>query len=296
MWLIIKTVLRFRKPDVHNLIIGFALLSISLSWFFLVTGYLATNGDGVMTYRYKNFMYDGSSSLITVIKSVFLCPMKVIYECIDTAKLYFIAITLLPLLGLPLITRRYERYILLIPYILVNLMSDYPYQHAIFAQYTFGTNAFLMYMTVVNLSELKINRHRIFILVAATVVNAVCFFNIIVPISIRYPMRANQHYEYYQNIRDTLDLIPADASVTASTYYTTHLSQREVLYDIFYCSQEHLLETDYVVLNLSDYDEYRKFETYHRANGLTNLVKLLEDNGYTEYISLNHVLVIYHKK
>ncbi|WP_405379411.1 DUF2079 domain-containing protein, partial [Phascolarctobacterium sp.] len=41
LWLIVKTVLRFKKLDVQNFITGIALLAISLGWFFLVTGYLA---------------------------------------------------------------------------------------------------------------------------------------------------------------------------------------------------------------------------------------------------------------
>ena len=295
LWLIVKTVLRSKKMDKQNLATGIILLAVSLGWFFFVTGYLSKSGDGVMTYRYNNFMYDGSSSLITVIKSVILNPMKAVYECVDTEKLYFIAMTLLPLLGLPLLTRRYERYILLIPYILVNLMSDYQYQHDIFFQYTFGSNAFLVYLTVVNLADLKINWQRVFALVAATIVSAVCFGIVVVPKAMNYPAQAIQYYDYYQNIRDTLDTIPDGASVTATTFYTTHLSQREVLYDVRYCSQEHLLETEYVVLKLSASSDYKKYATGGKDNGFENLVTLLKKNGYSEYTSLDNVLVIYHK-
>ena len=295
LWLIVKTVLRFKKLDVQNLVTGIILLAISLGWFFLVTGYLAESGDGVMTYRYKNFMYDGSSSLITVVKSVILNPMKALYECVDAEKLYFIAMTLLPLLGLPLLTRRYERYILLIPYILVNLMSDYQYQHDIFFQYTFGSTAFLVYLAVINLADLKINWQRIFALIAATIVSAVCFGIVVVPKAIHYPVQAIQYQEYYQNIHDALDTIPDGASVTATTFYTTYLSQREILYDVRYCSREHLLGTEYVVLNLSANSDYKKYATGGKDNGFENLVKLLEDNGYSEYTSLNNVLIIYQK-
>ena len=294
LWLITKTVLRFKKLDVQNLITGIVLLAISLGWFFLVTGYLAKSGDGVMTYRYNNFMYDGSSSLITVIKSVILNPMKAVYECVDAEKLYFIAMTLLPLLGLPLLTRRYERYILLIPYILVNLMSDYQYQHDIFFQYTFGSNAFLVYLTVVNLADLKINWQRIFALVAATIVSAACFGTVVVPKAMNYPEQAIQYYDYYQNIRDTLDTIPDSASVTATTFYTTHLSQRKVLYDVRYCSQEHLLETEYVVLKLSADSDFKKYAT-DGNNGYENLINLLKDNGYELCGTLQNVLSIYRK-
>lgn len=295
LWLTVKTLLRCKKLDTQNLVTGTVMLAASLGWFFLVTGYLTKNGDGIMTYRYQNFMYDGSSSLITVIQSVILNPMKAVYECVDTEKLYFIAMTLLPLLGLPLLTRRYERYILLIPYVLVNLMSDYQYQHDIFFQYTFGSNAFLIYLTVVNLADWKIHWQRSFAVIAAAVVSAVCFAVVVVPKAIYYPVQAIQYYGYYQNIRDTLDTIPAGASVTAATFYTTHLSQRETLYDVRYCSQEHLLETEYVVLNLSSDSDYKKYATGSKDNGFDNLVKLLEKNGYTEYESLDNVLVIYRK-
>lgn len=295
LWLTVKTVLRFPKLDRQNLVTGVLLLTISLGWFFLVTGYLAKNGDGVMTYRYNNFYYDGSSSLFTVIKSVILCPMKVICECVDTEKLSFLALTLLPLLGLPLLTRRYERYILLIPYVLVNLMSDYPYQHDIFFQYSFGSTAFLVYLTVVNLADLKMERKRLIALWAAFAVSAACFAGVIIPQAVRYPVLAAQYHGYYQNIRDILDTIPDDASVAATTFYTTHLSERETLYDIRYCSREHLLEAEYVVLKLSESGDYRQYATGGAENGLENVMKLLQSHGYTQYRVLDNVLVIYRK-
>ena len=132
-------------------------------------------------------MYDGSSSLLTVIKSVILSPMKAVYECVDTEKLYFIAMTLLPFLGLPLLTRRYERYILLIPYILVNLMSDYQYQHDIFFQYTFGSTAFLVYLSVVNLADIRITWQRVTVLAAALIVTMASFYKVVAPRPIHEP-------------------------------------------------------------------------------------------------------------
>lgn len=295
VWLIVKTVLRLKKPDLQNLITGIALLMISVGWFLLVTGYLAEFGDGVMTGRYNNFMYDGSSSLIMVIKSVVINPMKAIYECVDKEKLYFIAMTLLPLVGFPLLTRKYERYILLIPYILVNLMSDYPYQHDIFYQYTFGSTAFLMYMTVINLADCKLNWKRTSALIVAAIISIEAFAITVVPKAIKYPIQAIEYHEYYQNIRDVLNAIPDDASVTATGFLTTHLSQREILYDVRYCSKEHLLETEYVALDISENNSYKKYATDGKNNGYENLIELLKDNGYLEYESFKDVLVIWHK-
>ena len=296
LWLIVKTVLRFRKQDAGNLITGIAMLGISLGWFFLVTGFLAKSGDGVMTYRYSNFLYDGSSSLFTVIKSVILSPMKAVYECADPEKLQFIALTLLPLLGLPLLTRRYERYILLIPYLLVNLMSDYSYQHNIFFQYTFGSAAFLVYLTVVNLADIKMDWKRLTVLSAAAAVSLVCFCKVVVPKAVSYPVRAVRYYDYYQNIRDTLSEIPEGASVTASTFYTTFLSQRERLYDVRYSSPQHLLETQYVVLHVSADGDCKQYAQSGENDGFENLVRLLEENGYVRYKSIEGILVIYRKE
>lgn len=278
LWLTVRTLLRSGKRDSKNLVTGIVLLLISLAYFFGVTEYLARSGDGVMTYRYNNFLYDGSASLVTVIKAVILNPMKAIYECVDPEKLEYLARTMLPLLGLPLLTRRYERYLLLIPYVLVNLMSDYSYQHSIFFQYSFGSGAFLIYLTVVNLKDLDANWQPL-LLAGALTVSAVCFGMTIVPTAAKYPIAAIQNYGHYQQIRDTLSRIPEDAPVAASTFYTTFLSRREVLYDVGYASKEHILEARYAVLDADDE------ETAY----------LLTSHGYTVFDTVEDVLVIYRK-
>lgn len=289
LWLIVRSLVRFSKRGGVELLTGIGLLAVSLGWFLAVTGYLAKSGDGVMTYRYENFMYDGSGSLITVLKSVVMNPMKALFECVDTEKLRFIAMTLLPLLGLPFFTRRYERFILLIPYLLINLMSDYTYQHDLFFQYSFGSTAFLLYLTAVNLSELKWERLRLPALLSAAFVSALCFSLTVIPRAAPYPENALIYRGYYGSIRDALDTVPEDASVSATTFLTSYLSRRETLYDVRYCSREHLLETEYVVLKVSSTGDYTRY------NGYDNLVKILEDNGYSQWSSLGDILVIYRK-
>ena len=294
LYLAIKSLLRRKKPDILQLITGGALLLVSVGWFLAVTGYLAEHGDGVMTYRYDNFIYDGSGSLLTVVKAVLMHPMKALYECFDPEKLRFNTLMLLPLLGLPLITRRYERYILLIPYVLINLMSDYQYQHNIFFQYTFGSTAFLIYLTAANLSDIKENKMRVAAMGLAVLIAGGCFFANVVPRVKQYRETANKYEAYYDSVREALDTVPEDASVATTTFYTTYLSQRDVIYDIRYCSREHLLEAEYVVLNRSSTD-YQKYAAYGQENGFDNIVKLLEKNGYSQHYTLENILVIYKK-
>lgn len=276
-----------RQEGWKPLLTGVALLGVSVAWFFLVTGYLAEQGDGVMTYRYDNFIYDGSSSLVTVIKAVLMNPLKAVYECVDPQKLPFIGLTLGPLLGLPLLTRRYERYLLLIPYVLVNLMSDYQYQHNIMFQYTFGSTACLLYLTVVNLADLKLHWQRMIPLVLAAVISFSCFYKAIVPTASWYIRDSIQSAQRDQTIRDALDTIPQDASVTASTYLTTHLSNRKTLYDVGYTTRSHLMDSEYVALDLASKYGYDKY------GGIEKLRHLLENAGYRIYEEIENTLVIY---
>ena len=282
------------KENRRQLLTGSVMLIISLVWFLAVTWYLSSVGDGVMTYRYSNFMYGESTSLLSVVKTVILCPMKAIFECLDTEKLKFIGLTLLPLLGTPFLTRKYERFILLIPYILVNLMSDYQYQHDIFFQYTYGATACLFYVTAVNIADFKLSLTKHGVLLAALVTSAACFISVVVPKATPYPRYYKENRLHYTQIRNVLDIIPADASVCATTFYTTYLSQRDVVYDVRYATTEHLLDCEYVVLTTTNESCYKSYAE-SGENGLLNLTSLLERNGYSLVAQLEGTLVIYNK-
>ena len=292
LYLILRAILH---PNKKELFTGLILFISALLYFFAVTDFLARCGDGVMTNRYQNIMPPDSDSLWNVVKTALFHPMRLIYECSDPEKQRFVLLTLCPLLGLPLLTRRYERLILLIPYILVNLIPDYVYQHDIFFQYTFGSAACLFYLTAVNLADLKPQWLRASALAAAVTVSAVCFSMTVLPKAIYYPTQYVRQAASYQNIRETLAAIPADASVTANTFYTTFFSQRDILYDLGYASKKHLLETEYVVINLSAIDDFQKFASPGRQNGYGRLLQLLLQNGYEEYAALDNVLVIFRK-
>lgn len=268
-----------------NLTAGACLLAGSVAYFLAVTGYLAQSGDGVMTGRYKNFMFDGSDSLFTVIKAVVLCPAKAVYECVDPEKLQFIGLTMGVLLGLPLMTRRYERYILLIPYILVNLMSDYQYQHSIFFQYTYGATACLFYLALINLSELKLDKR--YVLGVMIIVAGLCFWLNIVPKASLYPRYCQVYAETYAQRREALALVPDDASVAATTFYTAPLWNRETLYDVKYADTAHVLGCEYVVLNPKETTSFKKYESAE------TFIALLESNGYTLLAELEGQVLIY---
>ena len=284
----------FLHKDKWGKLAGGVLMLGAIAWFLIATAYLSIHGDGVMNYRYENFIYDGSNSLTTVIKAVLLCPMKAVFECVDAEKLQFIGLTMIPLVGLPLMTRRYERFILLIPYLLVNLMSDYPYQHDIMFQYVFGPAACLFYLVVVNLADLKTEWKQTVILGIALSISFSCFYELILPKAKQYFSYCREFAAYYDDQRALLDTIPQDASTAATTYYTTYLSDRSQLYDVYYSTPEHILSCEYVAIKVTDAHSFHNYEV-DGANGKENFVTMLLENGYHLESRLDGVTEIYRK-
>ena len=292
LWLLLSGVLHRRK---WALTTGALLLVSSVAYFLGVTSYLANSGDGVMTYRYSNFIYDGSSSLVTVIKAVLLSPMKAVFECVDKEKLEFISLTLMPLVLLPLLTRRYERFILLIPYILVNLMSDYRYQHDVFFQYTYGSTACLFYLVTVNLADLKDGKKRAVALILALGISAGCFWGQIIPEAQKYPEYCKTYAAHYDKVRAALDVVPEDASVAATTYYTTYLSRRDTLYDIRYSSMEHILSCEYIALGVKSTYSYKPYAV-NGEQGYENFRDRILAEGYEKIAEYTGQVEIYKRK
>lgn len=293
LWLLLKGILR--KGSKWELVTGSVMLVLAVAYFFAVTAYLANSGDGVMTYRYNNFIYDGSSSLLAVVKAVLLSPMKAIFECADKEKVEFLALTVLPLAGIPLVTRRYERLVLLIPYILVNLMSDYKYQHDIFFQYTYGATACLFYLVVVNLADMKAWRLRMLLVVLALCIGAVTFYTNIQPKATQYPEQCETYESYYDKLREVLDTVPDGASVAATTFYTTYLSQRDVLYDVRYASEEHVFSCEYMALSVTDQNSYKPYAV-NGEKGYENFRDKILSRGYVKIAEYPGRLEIYRKE
>ncbi len=285
LWLCMQSLTGVKK-DPASLLTGIFLMGVAILWFLWVTNYLQKSGQGVMTYRYSNLIYDGSGSLLTVMKAVLLCPIKALFECVDTQKLSFLGFSL-PLLCLGLITRRYERLILLIPFLLINLMSDYRYQHDIFFQYTFGSTACLIYLAVRNLADLRPFRVRGWVLATALALSCTLFTYKVLPKALYYPRLYQAYHAYYDGISQALQTVPQNASVTASTFYTAPLSQRAVIYDVDYASRDHMLSSEYIVINPSAaFSKYGGFDALH---------SMLIQEGYTLELEYGSALKIYRR-
>lgn len=302
LYVFLHGILREGEDSRWEKVSGAALFIGAVIWFTSAMHYLIKFGNGAMAFHYQNLMFSGSGRLSDIIICAVILPFKVLYESVDAEKIKFIAFMLIPLLVLPFITRKYERYILFIPLFLINLMPDYTYQHSIYFQYSFGTTAFLIYLSLLNLQDFKIRkktREKIWkngLLGGALIISIVLFAGTVGEKGVMYVSAYNNDVGRYAHIRKALSEIPDKASVASYGFYTTELSKRDILYDVCYCSEKHLLSSDYVVLDLQipfGYEKYSKDQD--QTNGLSGLVGILEKNDYAPANICEDKVIIYHR-
>ncbi|MDO5403197.1 MAG: DUF2079 domain-containing protein [Eubacteriales bacterium] len=225
---------------------GFLVLAGALVYFSFTTVLLAAIGDGVMSFRFNNMILEENGNMLSIIKTVIMHPAYVLTQVFKQEKMEFMLQVLCPLLFMPLFSKKWYRFILLGPFVLFNLMSDYQYFHSIFFQYAFGSGTLLIYLTILNVSDMdeKIRNRVIPMLAAASVM----FFSSVMWIKTNvikeYFKGDNQ--ETYAIIREGLDTIPDDASVIATTFLCPALSQHDKLYELYYTDEE----AEYIALDL----------------------------------------------
>ncbi len=276
--LIFGLYLLFSRKDYRT---GFLLIIGALLYFTVAISILQHFGTGAMFGRYVEIFHpkeSGGGFFATLLRTpgFFLERLVSVTENIKEKPLYLLQI-LLPF-GLVLWRPgKYSRFLLLLPFV-VNLLSNSQYQYDIGFQYGFATLAFCFYLFVQNFSEQSPSRQRnqlLFGIVAACLLYSM----IIVPKIELYIGRYVSEAERYTRMEETLDKIPDDASVIASTMLLPHLAQRDIVYEDFYHKEP---DTDYVALDMRN--SQSDFSTTYRDICL--------EKGYKIFVSTDDVLIL----
>lgn len=212
----------------------------SILYFIGVTRYLSALGDGVMMYRYNNYLFDGDSPM-SIISAVVTNPVYVIGQIATADKIKFILLSLMPLGFLPLMTKDYRRFILMLPWILINLMPNYGYQYDMRYQYCFGTGALLIYMAVINYSDKKPAKMLLYGVCCALIM-CVCV-NLD---HLGYIGSFNRSADRRDQIDYAVSLVPKDSSVAATAFLVADFSDHDILYELERTDKE----AEYYVLDL----------------------------------------------
>jgi len=234
---------------------GGGVLTMGILYFLGVSAYLEAFGQGIMAWRYSDYSADGG--LVSVILTVIRHPGIVLHHIADGEKLKYIFQTLAPLCFLPFMTVKPSRLILLGPYILINLMPSYQYQHDIYFQYNYGTFAFLMLAVVLNLADFEPKKRRValpcalmasLILFSGTTYTAKHYY--FASYAISEPLR--------EKMEQAIDIIPEDASLASSTFILAHVAYRSEIYPM---NTVHLDKCEYAIVDLR-YGREIKNNTY----------------------------------
>ncbi len=271
----------FAKKDFKT---GIALAALALAYFGGATYILKNYGTGIMSNRFES-MIDGDEGLFGIIKTVFTNPGYTVKQIFNTQEpspkklIYFLQL-LTPLALIPFITKKPLKLILVLP-ILLNLLTDYPYQYEISFQYGFGLMSLLLYLCVLNLEEMN-EKKRDFACVTAAGLATIMFFTLIIPKFATQASMYNDNSQMYEEMNEVLDTIPEDAKVAASTFLIPYLSERTEIYETYYTTQT---DFDYVVFDMRD--AYKE-ESLKKA-------KEYEKKGYKLYDNSSQYVHIYKK-
>lgn len=243
--------------------------------------YINRFGDGAMINRFDNFISDKRLGLVSMFKTVLVNPAYVLSQIAVGDKILFLLEMLLPLAFLPLMTGKWQRWTLLIPFVLINLMSNYEYQHSIFFQYTYGSGALLFYLALINFRDLKLPR-RFSVKPQLLICGLACALAITGTVAAsksKYIGLYARHRGEAAQARELLSGIPKDAAVRASTFFVPQLSMRD---EIYLLDSAH--PADYAVVDLRG--NYEK--------NLDETLKALRQAGFEETGRVDGYVAVFH--
>ena len=210
-----------------------------------------------MINRFDNFISDKRLGLASMFKTILVNPAYVLSQIAVKDKIMFFLEMLLPLGFLPLMTKDWQKWTLLIPFVLINLMSNYIYQHSIYFQYTYGSGALLIYLALVNFRDIKNapgRRRKGGDGYDGRLPATVCAWGLLCGLVLmggvmysksKYAVLYHRHHEEAAQARTLLDQIPPDASVKSSTFFLPQLSMRD---EVYLLTSSH--PADYMVVDL----------------------------------------------
>ncbi|MBQ5590280.1 MAG: DUF2079 domain-containing protein [Clostridia bacterium] len=155
---------------------GCITLLCAVGYFFVamsVKPLFGTLTDMQFVHRYSNYAIDGQSSLINIVKTIVLNFGYTMSQMFTTEKIEFILWIFLPVLFMPLFTKKVSTLVLLTPMLLINLMTNWPYQYNIDYQYTFGTAALVLFCSVLALKSMSLKQRKT-LLLSAVMISVVC--------------------------------------------------------------------------------------------------------------------------
>lgn len=275
------------ERDYKTVIHGIILSCASLLYFFTVTKYLNESGDGAMFWRYMNLFPDSHSAFPDIIRGFLIDPSYYLATLFAPLKINTILLLFGSVGMMPFFMKRYSGYFLIVPVVVINYLSTYPYQHQFGFQYFYGSSVLVIFMALLAVRDLSLGNKPY----------QIKFMQILSLIGLSVSLVHGYHYinenkgyialydtneVMFESMKNTLTSISEDKNVVASGYLTAYLSDRYYLYDYDYFKYaEREVEIDYFIID-------GRIE----ADKLDKIISKIHQYGYTESsLSTEYVLI-----
>lgn len=266
---------------------GVILMLAAAAYFAVALIVVNSYGLGIMENRFGNLYFDSEGGLGQIIQTIISNPGYVLAQMVsnDDAekmdKIGYLITMIVPMAAVLFTTKKkYSRYILISPFFVFNVFTVYAYLHEITFQYNFGVIALFMYVVIMNLSEMKVEKAKTLITVSVMCAG-IMFAGSIYPKMNYYVTKYSADKASYEKLNKAINMVPAGASVSASGFLVPHLSDHLNLYD-----QNHLTEVklvDYLVVDERG-TEGEKFDD------------VLNTGEYELIYSEENLVSVYHRK
>lgn len=226
-------------------IIGIILAIMGIGGFIGTTAFINSYGEGVMVSRFNVFLASGQDSVKDVVLNVIQNPVLFFDQLLSEEKLLLVMQMFVPLLFIPFKTRRLSDWLLIIPFVLFNLATDYSYLSSINYQYVYGSGALLVFLFAKNL---RYEKKKTKTAVAAVLAAVICLVGFSTPKYCNI-VRAQEKKLDLDMSREVLADIPRDAKIFASTYLTPYLYDCADVYIYPALYNKENSDPDFVVLD-----------------------------------------------
>lgn len=284
--LVLGAYLLFSRKDKKR---GLIIIVTSVIYFMVAVSIVNSYGLGVLEVHFANLYMDPKGGIAEIIKTIITNPAYILGQMVTNFneggmdKIEYVVYMIVPVATvLFTFKKKYSRYILLAPFVVLNLFTTYQYQHMVTFHYNYGIIALFVYLIIMNISEMKHKEARVKVSVAV-ICASIMFVGAIFPKMIYYVDKKAGTETIITTIDTALELIPEDASVCASGYFVPHLADHLELYD-----QNHLKQdkyTDYLVVDARYGWEVEKFnnilatgqyESIYESNGIIQIYKKIQ--------------------
>lgn len=274
---------------------GAVMAVLAMAYLVIMMKRLAVSGstEMMMEQRFSNLVFGDNQGLTGVVMNVLRNPSYLFSLIFSEKSLVFFLQIMLPLLFLPFMTTKIHRYLLMLPFVITNLVigSGYHYAAEIGFHYTFGTASLLIFVSIVNCSELKEETCRKLISVAAASA-LITSMAIMTGRSLHYYENYVLNKENYQKIEACLASIPQDAIVMSDTKYLPHIAARK---EIYMLSEDDIVIANGKVVMIKDINKYDFFVLNTQDGNTEDMVTLLKASGFTLFAESGGRILIYRK-